>query len=287
MNKILLTGATGFIGSNIYSYLKKKNYRLLCPSRKKYKNPDFIHCDLSHNIFKKIDFKFDAILHCASISPIQYKKQTYKDYLQNNVRTTKNLIKFANKKKINKFFYLSSISAYGDVLDQKLDRRSKINNPDHYGRSKLISETLLLNDKNYFKSFIIRLPGVVGKKSKRNWLTKIFKEIKKNKSLDIYNPHEYFNNCIHVSDLFHLLDSFLKPSTFKYNDYITIGSKENMKIIEVVKLMIKLTKSTSKINIKKINKNSFTISNHYAIKNYKYSPSKTSEVINQFVKENI
>jgi len=286
VKKIFLTGSTGFIGSNINSYLICKGYKVTCVSRKKNNDKNFIQLDLTKKIKFKPKKKFDCIIHCASISPNDKKNYTFKDYFLNNVISTKNIIDFAINNKIKNILYLSSISVLGNINDRIISNKTDIINPNYYGITKLIAENLLI-DNEKFNSLAIRLPGVLGKNSVRNWLTKTLNDLKNNKNISIYNPNSKFNNCIHVSDLYQLIISFLINNT-KIKDTITIGSKKQMRIVDVINLMKINSLSKSKILIKKnSNRKSFVISNQYATKKYKYNPSKTEEIIFRFTKENL
>ena len=130
------------------------------------------------------------------------------------------------------------------------------------------------------------MPGVLGKNSVRNWLTKTLINLKNNRNISIYNPNSKFNNCIHVSDLYQLIISFLNNSKAKIKDTITIGSKKQMRIVDVINLMKLNSLSKSKILIKKnINIKSFVISNQYARKKYKYNPSKTEILLLDLLKK--
>jgi len=287
VKNIFLTGSTGFIGSNINSYLISKGYKVTCVSRKKINKKNFIKLDLTKKIKFKPKKKFDCIIHCASISPNDKKNYTFNDYFLNNVVSTNNIIDFAINNKIKNILYLSSISVLGNINDSIISNKTDIINPTYYGITKLIAENLLI-DNEKVNSLAIRLPGVLGKNSVRNWLTKTLINLKTDKNISIYNPNSKFNNCIHVSDLYQLIISFLNNSKSKIKDTITIGSKKQMRIVDVINLMKINSLSKSKILIKKnSNRKSFVISNQYAKKKYKYNPSKTEDIILRFTKENL
>ncbi len=102
--KILLTGASGFIGKNIIDILQKKNFIIYCFVRKQKKNTKkikYIKHDLLNYI--KFDKTCDVIIHCSAKSP-EKDKFNYTDY-RNNILITKNLIEYSKKnKKIDSCF---------------------------------------------------------------------------------------------------------------------------------------------------------------------------------------
>src|SRR5207248_1320682 len=87
------------------------------------------------------------------------------------------------------------------VEDPVVDETTPITDPDIYGLTKLIGEKLVGDPTATFRSIAIRLPGVVGPGSVRNWLTNVVAAAKEGREIDIYNPTASFNNAIHVADL--------------------------------------------------------------------------------------
>ena len=284
MKKILLTGATGFIGSNIYRLLINNGYEVDCIVRKQDKKfkKTIVH-DLTKPFPKKKYCKYDCIIHAAAYSTINEKDSTF--IFHNNIVSTNNLIEFANNYKIKKIIFLSSISIYGDIQSRFISNNTKINKPSVYGLSKLVCEQLLKNTNNNFKSISIRLPGVLGQDSVRNLFTNFLGKIKKNINIELYNPEFKFNNCIHVNDLGQFIITLINKKLIKH-DHVVVGAKQSIKIIRLVKTMINSLNSSSKIKIKRSKLLSFNISNTYTIKNYKFRPKTVLSTINRFIKDN-
>ena len=285
MTKILLTGATGFIGSNIYKLLINNGYKVDCVVRKRDKRfKTIIIHDLTKPFPKKNYSKYDCIIHAAAYSTINEKDSA--QIFSNNVISTNNLINFANHYKIKKIIFMSSISIYGDIQCKTINNNTRINKPSIYGLSKFVCEQLLKNTDNNFKSISIRLPGVLGHKSVRNLFTNFLYKIKKNINIELYNPDFRFNNCIHVNDLGQFVISLIKKKLIRH-DHVVVGSKQSLRIFMIVKNMINKLNSSSKIKIKRSNMLSFNISNSYAIKYYNFKPKTVSSTINKFIEDNL
>lgn len=288
MKSILLTGANGFIGGYIYDLLIKNRYNVFCLIKKKNsKINNYQISDLSKKITINKKISFDCVIHCASLSSSNnYDEYDFDQYYRDNILATKNLVDYANRSKIKKFIFLSSISIYGKINTQKLKLNSKIINPQKYGISKLISEYLVQDEKNYFNSISIRLPGVIGKFSKRNLLSELLIKIKLSKEIKIYNPNNLFNNCINVEDLSYFILKLINTK-FSIHDVILLSTSRPIKIINIIQLLIKEFKSTSKIKIYKSKKMSFVIENIYANQKYRYKPKTTYETIKRYIKQNL
>jgi len=284
MKRILLTGANGFIGSNILSVLKKKNFDVDCIVRKNEgKISGAIIHDLKYEFNPNPIIKYDCIIHAAATSP--KKDIVFENYFFDNISATKNLINFANKNGIKKIIFLSSISVLGEIRSKEIDETTSIIDPSDYGLSKYLCEKLLFGKNNKFKSISLRLPGVLGEKSVRNLLTMILNKAKNNEIIDIYKPNSKFNNCIDVNDL-SLFICQLIDFSFNEHDVFPVAAKDALKIIDIVSKIIDRLKSASKINIIKNDISSFIINNAYAIDKYDYKPNTVDLIINNFIERN-
>ena len=133
--RILITGACGFIGFHLTKkLLKKKKYKVygidnfddyysisLKKKRKKellnYNNFLFYKIDIKNS--KKLEQviksnKIDIIFHLAAQAGVRYSIKNPKKYIENNIVGFYNLIDIAKRNRIQKIFYASSSSVYGD-----------------------------------------------------------------------------------------------------------------------------------------------------------------------------
>ena len=90
------------------------------------------------------------------------------------------MVKSLKKKKIKKFFYLSTRDVYGKIQEKKLEENTKINNPDIYGHSKLIAEKIL---QESFPVIILRLPSIIGLGT-HGWIKSLVNRLKKSKYIN-------------------------------------------------------------------------------------------------------
>ena len=177
------------------------------------------------------------------------------------------------------------MSVHGKIISKKVNENTKILNPDLYGKSKLFCEKMLkkLSDKVSIVS--IRLPGVIGKYSVRNWLTLILMKIKNNQSVDIYNLDQKFNNLIHVKELSLFIHKLINHEFNGYHN-LYLGTKNPIKIQSIINIFKYHLKSSIKLNVLGIKKNNFLIDYSNAKKNFNYKPTLTKKDIIRFIKEN-
>jgi nucleoside-diphosphate-sugar epimerase len=158
MNKILITGADSFIGTNFLKY-----------SANKYSE----EVSLIVNKPEEIDFsKFDVVLHLAAIVH-RSKKISKKDYLLVNRDLCIKVAENAKKAGVKHFIFLSTVKVYGKYIpgSDPWNESSTCFPDDEYGKSKYEAEIALrdLNNSEFTVS-IIRTPIVYGDRVKANML---------------------------------------------------------------------------------------------------------------------
>lgn len=166
---VLITGATGFVGSHLAQELLNKGYKVRCLTRKtsnlrwlKHLNLDFVQGDIifPETLPAAIE-GVNYIFHIAAVKTAKYEK-TYYDI---NYKGTLNLIDACSKygKNIKKFVFLSSQAAVGPNCDDKPVNEDSFCNPiSYYGKSKLKGEETLKKYMPHIPVVIIRPPSVYG-----------------------------------------------------------------------------------------------------------------------------
>jgi nucleoside-diphosphate-sugar epimerase len=176
MKKILLTGANGFIGQNIYKHLIKLRYFVSGTVR----NLDtiLINSDTKYISVGNIDAEtnwdhalkgVDCIIHCAGKAPAINKKDELNIYRVINKEGTKHLAEQAVKAKVKRLIFLSSVKVNGESTDKskgvKFFTYNDIPNPqDNYAISKFEAEKELwkIASKTDLEVVVVRLPLVYG-----------------------------------------------------------------------------------------------------------------------------
>jgi UDP-glucose 4-epimerase len=165
MNKLLITGSNGYLGSSfMYQYKNKYSFEKFSLLNQKLENINFDSIDI--------------ILHCAALVH-QKVEHSYEKYYQINVDYPLKLAKVAKENGVKQFLFISTIAVYAED-EKKLDENTICNPITPYGKSKLEAEKKLLelNDDSFIVS-IIRPPMIYGKNAPGNIdsLVKLVKKI--------------------------------------------------------------------------------------------------------------
>lgn len=269
---ILVTGIDGYSGSRVKKYLDKFKINSIGVSRR-YNKKNIIKWDLVKKNKKNINYKFDWIVHTASIHRlIDFNKEpNYKKEI--NKKMTENLIYFAKKNNIKNFIFFSTI----DISYKKIFTQKKF-----YNLSKLHSEKILINaykKKIFEKVIILRVPAILGKGANENFIVNTIKNLKQNRNIFISDRFKY-NNFVHIKDLCRLI---LKILTF-----CNLKENKKSKFFDIIDCLsshyIHISKKIKRIKIK-INSNSkiFVIEQ---TRNFKFLKEKKNKYNFKFMKCN-
>ena len=151
MKKVLITGASGFIGSYLKEHLSGYEISILS-----LRNPNW----------KDQPIDADVVIHCAGLAHSK-KRLPRERYMDVNCLLTKELLEHSFQHKVSHFIFLSTMLVYGEGNIGAIGPDSKINPMSDYADSKVCAEEVISKYKN-IKSTILRLPLVYGDKLKGN-----------------------------------------------------------------------------------------------------------------------
>lgn len=286
----LITGCSGFSGAEIAFQLAERGHSVVAitgpNSQEKlapHKNITKYKINLTGNIL--IEEDIDIVVHAAARSA--WPDISIDMFINDNIIATKNLVAFAVQKKVKKFILFSSISVYGEINTDLLDEKTPIINPQAYGLSKLICEEILneVCKSNELSGVSIRLPGIIGKDSVRNWVTSSYLAAKRGESIYVSNPESIFNNIVHISDLVSLIN-VMAISDWVGHEIVTVGSSGVITAGKVAEILAGAGNLNSSVVVGGAYRKGYLISISKLNNIFKYKPSHVIEVIEKFINEN-
>lgn len=287
---ILVTGASGFIGHHLLAALLAQGHKVNATVHSRHVpiptifpngRLNLIYGDLAAGL--QLPENLDAVIHTAAKSA--WPGVTASSIVKSNVLATDNLIRHAKNTGVSRFIFLSSLSVYGKIQSPIVDETTPILNPEVYGLSKRIGEQLLEGEADLIPSISVRLPGVIGPGSVRNWLTRVMHASRAGEEIVAFNPDAWFNNAIHVTDLVEFICALLGHS-WRGAEIVTTAAAGELRVKDAIGILVKSFGDRSRVRFEESNSESFTVSSNRAVRFFGYDPMPIDEMLHLFATEN-
>jgi nucleoside-diphosphate-sugar epimerase len=222
MNKLIVTGASGFVGQNLSGYFSRKNYEVNSLSLR--------------NLNWKNNLEGDAIVHLAGKAHDTKNTSDASEYFKINTELTKELFDAFLISDITDFIYFSSVKASADEVLGVLFEDAIANPKTPYGQSKLKAEEYILSKQipSGKRVFIIRPCMIHGPGNKGN-LNLLYNVVNKG----IPYPLAAFHNersFLGIDNLNFMIEGILAnkkiaSGIYNFSDDAAVSTNELIKII--------------------------------------------------------
>lgn len=207
--KLLVTGATGFIGSRLCLQAHRLGIDVLATGRAEIADEiERLHELRAANVAMEIGLLQDAelarrvlqgrnaVIHLAAA---QHESQMPDAYFRSvNVEATSTLLQACREARIKRFVYGSTMGVYGSAGEGVIDENTPTRPENIYTRTKLDAEELVRSCAPHFETCVIRISETYGPGDKR--LLKLFRAIDRGHFVMIGAGNNR-RQSIHVSDL--------------------------------------------------------------------------------------
>lgn len=255
---ILLTGITGFAGTNLVRYFGNRgdvnifgHTRDIARASKVFTagRVTFLS-ELSPSVFD--ENRIDAIVHLAGIAHDLSNQYKTEDYYRVNDLSTRQLYDSFLKSKAQCFVYVSSIKAVADVASAPVDETAEPNPSTDYGRSKLQAEQYILANKMEGKRVYIVRPCMIHGPGNKGNLNLLYNFVKKGlpyplgafenrrSFLSVDNFTFIIDQLIHREispGVYHLADEGFLPTT-RLVEVIGLALNKKVKILNIPRSFI-------------------------------------------------
>ena len=234
LDNILITGSSGLVGSPlVIKLLKKSNLIIgLDPVINSENDEKYKHISISlksiddfASILKKYDIT--KIIHTGGISGPMLANEKPNLIIKNNIFLTMNLIEAARiSKKINRFIYCSSISAYGELSESNTTEDYRFAPENLYGATKASCDLLL---KKYYENYemdiiSLRLSTIYGhRRSTSCFINDIITSGINNKEITLPFKSDFCWPYVYVDDVVSCIEKCLFHQKEHFYDYNVSG----------------------------------------------------------------
>jgi UDP-glucose 4-epimerase len=296
MSKILITGATGFIGGYLVKHFIKEDDQIIAQGSSKSSinnlKKELLKSEINLNnidfwqqnfLNKKWNFpkfsEIDYIIHCAAVTKVREGTiENYDKYFGMNVITTKRIAKKALDEEISHFIHLSTGQVYGHQISFPITENSPKNPINLYGITKLIGENVITSLGLLGLNFTIARPFSVYGKGHYNIISIIKNKIMNDNVLTIFGDGTQSRAFMHVKDICGAIGFMLNNKNSFSEDYNLSGPKE-YSVNDLVRMISEKLSKKPKITYKEANVNEIkrNIADLSKIKKLGYTPHESLE----------
>lgn len=217
--RILVTGASGFIGSRLAAKLAEKGHLVVgLVNKNKIQNSSIktISADLRDDDFSLPNEKFDVVFHLAAVTPMEKNKKIVKNV---NFQGSINLFNQI-KDKTDFLVYVSGLGVFGEPNNITVDEGTPLKPHTDYAKIRLDAQLYLETKckENSIHFSVAYLGEVYGD---GGWFTsQIVSRLKKG-SFRMPKSGEYYRCLVHVDDVVNSLIAIIENNAYDESFIIT------------------------------------------------------------------
>jgi UDP-glucose 4-epimerase len=249
VQKILVTGGAGFIGSHLVDRLVTDGYEVtvfdnLSSGNKKYieshlDKPDFTFLEgdlLDEPALNKACSGMDMVYHVAANPDVRLGAENTKVHFDQNIRATYNLLEAMRKNEVHNLAFTSTSTVYGEatVMPTPEDYGPLV--PiSLYGASKLACEALITSYSHTFdmNCWLFRFANIIGSRSNHGIIFDFINKLRANpRSLEILGDGKQSKSYLHVSECVKAILFAVENSRDTVNIF-NIGSEDTVRATEI------------------------------------------------------
>jgi len=235
IERIVILGSNGFVGSEIIVQLKKLNIPFLSISRDEI---DLVNPSAIKKISKVLK-KNDILVIASAIAPVKNQKM-----LTDNIIMMNNICQALSQKNVKKILYISSDAVYADKI-YPLNEESITNPVSLHGIMHLTRE-MMLKELTKTPLAIIRPTLIYGQNDPHNGYgpNSFNRLVKSNKNINLFGKGEERRDHVHILDVANLCCRVICE---EFEGVLNIATGEAVSFYEVAKKILKLYNNNSQI----------------------------------------
>ena len=255
MNKVFITGACGFIGSNLVDRLLKDGYKVVGWDNRSTGRIEFLNDVLNNPNFTLIEgdnlnvsalsdamIGCDVVFHLAANADVRFGLNHPSKDLNQNTIATFNVLQAMKERGIKKIIFSSTGSVYGES--------KKIPTPENdefpiqtslYGASKVACESLIqaYSEGYGFESYIFRFVSILGERYTHGHIFDFYKQLIEHPDyLNVLGDGTQRKSYLYVQDC---VDAMLHVLTLKSETKVNIynlGTNEYVQVNDSVRFIL-------------------------------------------------
>ena len=185
--RILLTGATGFVGRRLIALLGGRGHELICLQRPRTAIPagvKALYGDLARNESIAAMPTIDTIIHLAQSHQYRNFPAAAADIFAVNTMATVHLLDLASRAGVQQFILASTASVYS-AGHGYCHEEARLQPDNFYAATKLAAETLLRPYARYLRTCALRLFTPYGPRQRNRLIPRLFQRVRESQPVTL------------------------------------------------------------------------------------------------------
>lgn len=208
-------------------------------------NPQFTFYEFDVNNAMRLrgvfdTYPFDMVFHLAAYADVSRGEESPAVDFENTLQSTLSVLEMMRVYQINKFFYASSSTVYGNADERLQEHRSIMEPISHYGAAKLASEAFVSSYSHLhdFQVWIARFCNAVDPNMDHGVIPDLIKKLKtKPESLEVFGDGTQTKPFIWIDDLVDSVMTLIEKTNAPYNTYL-VGVDSNVTVNEIAQIVM-------------------------------------------------
>lgn len=271
-NRILVTGAAGFIASHLIEHLLSRGNSIIgldnfdsfyskedkLANLQQYINQDnfyFYEIDIcDREKILNLEEEFDFVIHIAAKAGVRPSIKSPSEYIKANIDGTQNILDLMVKKECKKLLFSSSSSIYGNNTKVPFSEKDNVDHPiSPYAFTKKANELQIHSFCHLYNidAICLRFFTVYGPRQRPDLaIRKFIEKIEQGESIDMYGDGSTGRDYTYVSDIvsgIHAAYDFLCQHEEVY-EIINLGNNKPILLKEMINTIYSVLKKPVQIN---------------------------------------
>lgn len=245
MRSIVVTGATGFIGTSLVRALRTAGYDIVPISHRDVEltEPGALAAVVG-------DRAVDAVIHCASVRP--HAGRNFETYYRGNILTLCHVLDWMASYGVRNILTFSSVNTYGNVRNTELTEQSPADPVGDYAISKWAADQLLKCRavERGLTAVNLRLPSVFGPGHGGGIVETCYQHARRNEAIEIFSMGQLWRNLIHVDQIIAACQRVCERwEAWRGYQLFLLGSANALTMENIARRIVATTGSQSRIHL--------------------------------------
>jgi UDP-glucose 4-epimerase len=239
--KIIVTGAAGFIGTNLLKTLARNQAHdifAVTRNQAEFSGVTWVHADLSDSAWtQRLPENADVVIHLAQSKRYREFPDGAADMIRININATAELLEWSRTHGVQKFIFASTGNVY-QRTEKKLLKETDVCVPDSmYSATKLSAEYIVQQYSAFFKTMCLRIFGVYGPGQKDMLVPRLIDSVENGREITLDGGEGLSLSPLYIDDCVEIISRLLKEGAGIQHEIYNLAGNEVLNLKQMVEII--------------------------------------------------